>query len=249
MNPKEIGRILKEARQKKALSPDKIYKLTRLQPHVITALEEGVAHERLGRVYVTLLLKKYASILELDGESLAADYKKFYKDDEKQIFNLEKKTTLLSGSDDTRKWVVLAVSVLVAAFAVILVFLMASGLKTVLRARREAPKAAAETRVPKIDFKIPRNKPIEVSLQSSDDVWMKAVKDGTVVFEGTLKKNKRITWSAENNIKLWVGRAEALTLTLNGRSVGKLGYGTIKDIQITREGLKVGDKPLVKTEE
>ena len=79
MNPKEIGRKLKETREKRGLSIEGTYKATRMQPSIIAAIEEGKAEERLNRIYLLLFVKKYAFFLGLDGESLAANYKNFYE--------------------------------------------------------------------------------------------------------------------------------------------------------------------------
>ena len=51
MNPKEIGRKLKDARQKRGLSTEDVYKATRMQPSIIAAIEEGKAGERLDKIY------------------------------------------------------------------------------------------------------------------------------------------------------------------------------------------------------
>jgi len=66
-NPKEIGEILKAARQKKGLTIDEAYNKTRIQPKIIRALEAGQIGEVLDKIYVLLFLKKYALFLGLDG--------------------------------------------------------------------------------------------------------------------------------------------------------------------------------------
>ena len=86
---KEIGKILREARQKKGLSVDKVYKQTHIQPNVIEAIEEGRIDEALDRVYALLFLKKYALFLGLDAGSLAAGYKTLHADKEELVLDIK----------------------------------------------------------------------------------------------------------------------------------------------------------------
>jgi len=239
-SPKEIGEILKETRQKKSLTVEASYKATRIQPSVIESLERGNADGILSRIYVLSFVKKYAFFLDLDGDALAAEYKKFYTDKEKQVLTLNEEPRPMSV--ETQKWMIFAVF---AGLALLFVFfILALGMR--LRSTKSAPvaRASAPPVAPKTVplFPIPEKKPIKLTLESTDEVWMKVKKDGKDAFVGILRKNRKENWSAKNKIELWVGRAEALKFTINGRPVGKIGKGSIKNIIISRRGLKVGNK-------
>ena len=248
---KEIGELLRNTRQKKGLSVEKVYQLTRIQPSIIVALEDGKADESLNKIYLTLFIKQYASFLGLDGAGLAADYKSFYTGAEKQLFNVAEKPLVLK--IEPQKWIIAGVSVgLVLIFIFFIIFI--GGKITYSRRERKSAILKSATHAPAkkiekpkpITLSIPKNKPIELVLQSTDDAWMKVKKDGKIAFEGTLRKNEKKEWSADKNMELWVGRAEVLEFTINGTTLGKIGKGNIKNISITREGLKVKDKWLFK---
>lgn len=250
-NPKEIGKILKEARQKRALNVEAVYKATRIQPSLIELFEQGRADEALSRVYVISFLKKYAFFLNMDGDALAAEYKKFYKSEEKQLLDLNEK--LPAASADAQKWMVFAVYAGLALLLAFFILLLGVKMRSA-KATHKTPKVASEKAAPRAVpkeaplFPIPEEKSIELTLEGTDDVWMKVKKDGKTAFEGTLGKNEKKNFSAKKKIELWVGRAEALKFAINGRPVGKVGEGRIRDIAISRSGLKVNDKWLLKAE-
>lgn len=248
-SPKEIGKILKETRIHKGLSLEKIYKQTRIQSRIVEALEDGNADRLLSRVYVILFLKEYASFLDLDGTSLVADYKAFYTDEEKQILDITKEPV---AKIEPQKWMALLASLGLAFIFIFFTLFLGAKLKS---SRRPTPKVAyLATRPARVIpqkktrdktqtiFPIAENRAIVLTLRSTDDVWMKVKQDGKLVFEGILYKKRKKEWSANDRLELWVGRAEALDFTINQKSIGKVGKGRIKSIQISRQGLKIGNK-------
>ena len=65
--------------------------------------------------------------------------------------------------------------------------------------------------------------PVTVAAVATDRSWVRAVADGVTVFEGFLSAGDQQVWQAKRQLTLRVGNASALTLTVNGRSVGRLG--------------------------
>ena len=245
MNPKEIGRKLKDAREKRGLSIEGVYKATRMQPSVIAAIEEGKAEERLDRIYLLLFVKKYAFFLGLDGESLAASCKSFYARRELTREAPSEKAPPVKVSE-AEKWLTPAAFGALAFICIFFILLFGIKLKFTrkiqkpITSSRRAPRAQAA--VKESAFPIAQGEAIELSLRSTDRVWMKVKKDGKVIFEGTLNKNKQKNFYADDKIELWAGRAEALEITVNGKALGVIGKGNIKNILISRRGLKVGKK-------
>ena len=244
-SPREIGELLKNARQGKGLSVEKIYKGTRIQPNIIRALEEGRADGLLSRIYVLLFLKKYARFLNLDSESLAAGYKASYAGEERQEIILEKDS--LRADLELQKWVI-PVAYSIAAFIVIFfILLFGINIRSSYTARKLAssiakPVSEATGRRARAIFPIPEGEKIDLTLEATDDVWMRVKKDGKVVFEGTLKKGSAKSWSAEGRVELWVGRAEGLNWVVNKKPLGKIGEGRIRTVELSRSGLKAGNK-------
>jgi len=253
-SPREIGEILKEARDKKGLTVEKAAKTLQVQPKIIRALEEGTADETLSKVYAVLFLKRYASFLFLDADSLSNDYKIYYPDEKVSNFDVVKESPGLD-DDQMQKWMGLSIAV-ISVFALIF-FIMFVGAKLASFSGKkvdqpEKPKKiqlAVKTKQKTENiFPIPKNSPVILTLKSNEDAWMKTKVDGNVVFEGILKKGETKKWSASDEIDLWVGRAESLSFTINGKFIGQIGRGRIKSIQILRYGLKVENKWFLKAE-
>ncbi|HYM69014.1 MAG TPA: RodZ domain-containing protein [bacterium] len=64
---------------------------------------------------------------------------------------------------------------------------------------------------------------VTVTAVATDRSWVRAVADGVTVFEGFLSAGDQQVWQAKRQLTLRVGNASALSLTVNGRSVGRLG--------------------------
>ena len=87
-----------------------------------------------------------------------------------------------------------------------------------------------------------------MNLNSSEDVWLSIEEGGKTVFTGTLKKGDKKEIKSQKELELWIGRAEALSLTINGKHIGQIGRGTIKKVIINRQGLRIGKEWLFKAE-
>ncbi|MFH1381130.1 MAG: RodZ domain-containing protein [Candidatus Omnitrophota bacterium] len=251
-NPKEIGTSLKEARQKKSLSLEAAHKATRIQTTVLSALEEGRASETLPRIYLLLFLRKYAAFLNLDQDKIVADYKAANAKLDAQFLNIKRDPYTATGN--LQIWIAPVVAItLVIIFAFFVLFL---GIKVKALFRPRQPKeittvttAVKKETINKVKiFPISENKPIAIGLKSTSEVWMRAVSDDKIIFDGTLKNGETKELSSQNEIKLWLGRAEALNLTIDGKPIGVLGRGNLKNVYISRSGIKIGKKWLIKAE-
>ena len=65
--------------------------------------------------------------------------------------------------------------------------------------------------------------PLVVAVEASDRSWVRAVADGVTVFEGFLSAGDHQVWQANHSLSLRVGNASALSLTVDGQSLGRLG--------------------------
>lgn len=248
-NPKEIGETLKEARLKKGYTPEQISKETRVQARILDALERGVAREILSKVYILLFLRKYAVFLGLPAKELCENYRDFDNGKDEQMLDIARDP--LAADIDMRKFLIPAIWVLSFLISVFLLFALAAKTRSFYLARKSAAITAAQFSTDKKAqnlkkiFPVPKNKSISLSLSSSEDAWMRITQDGKTVFEGTLRKNREKSWVAAKSIMLWVGRAEVIDFTINGKPIGKIGKGTLKNVVISHRGLKIGNKWLV----
>jgi len=261
LNLAEIGKTLKAAREKKGLSVEKACKLTRIQTRIMEALESGKILEVLDPVYGSLFLKKYASFLDLDADRLSAALKSTYqkkeeeKEEERKPAALKKEALPAMPLD---RYIVPAGIVAVLLVLLFLALFLGTKLKnymenrparagrvTAVQPKSDTKTAAAKdlhlSRASSI-FPIPTSSPLTLTVKSAEDSWMRVRHDGSLAFEGILKKGESKSWSAADYLELWVGRAESLEFAVNRVAIGKIGSGTIKNIEITRRGIKIGNK-------
>lgn len=71
---KEIGAILKAAREEKGLSLEDLQMLTKIRAHQLEAIEAGDFHKLPGEVYVRGFIINYAKNVGLDPEQILARY-------------------------------------------------------------------------------------------------------------------------------------------------------------------------------
>ena len=64
-------------------------------------------------------------------------------------------------------------------------------------------------------------------------------KDGVIIFKRVLPKGTEETLSAENTVNMFIGRAEAIEIIINGKSLGSPGRGVIRNLEVTSNGVRV----------
>ena len=83
---------------------------------------------------------------------------------------------------------------------------------------------------------------IRLGIRAKEDCWLQVRVDGKTVFQSVLNRGRLEGWQAANKIELTVGDAGKVDLEINGSRIPALGRKgqPVKNILITREGLKVG---------
>ena len=78
-----------------------------------------------------------------------------------------------------------------------------------------------------------RSETISLELYAKADVWMEIIRDGKRIFRGTLNKGQTKKLEAEKDFSLWLGKTEAVELTVNGKRFPLVAKGVQKNILIT----------------
>lgn len=86
-DPKELGRLFVEERQKQDLSIEEACRQSRIHTSVIKDIEGGV-FDRLGKTYVKSFLKKYSVFLGLDPEDIIKEYESISSEIPSREFDL-----------------------------------------------------------------------------------------------------------------------------------------------------------------
>jgi cytoskeletal protein RodZ len=111
--------------------------------------------------------------------------------------------------------------------------------KKTARVRKAPPPAPKPKSPPKPSLPIPKAELLTLIVKARDDVWMEVKSDGEILSRNVLTKGSVEAWNAKKKIELWVGKAEALELILNGVTLDPPGKGVKRGIVITHKGMKV----------
>ncbi len=251
-----IGTKLKDKRLEKKLSLEEIYKRTKIQKGVLEALEDNKAEEILGAVYAKSFLKKYSVFLGLKAAE--------GPEEKEESKNASSSSVLSAGlkkskNQDWQKLIPLIRNIVIFFLAAaVTVFLLTSMVRFVRSKMVTMHKKKIEKVVKSVKTPSPASTPavpvkkmvvspahsVKVAssrllIKTKKDVWVQVKSDGRTIFEGFLKRASQEEWSFEKEIHLWVGNAAFVELTLNGKYYGSPGKGVIKDIIVTKEGIRV----------
>lgn len=254
-----IGEKLRQAREKRSLDMGQVQKQTHIHSTVLMALEDGRCDEILTPTYVRGFLKKYAQYLGLDTNQLLKEYDSLHHGSEDQ--------GIVLGRPERRGGVdwpaVIRYARIVIIFA--LVFFIAAFLwrkvispkkisvsKPAARAvKSKSPGAVAsgktgvqrkqvqKTSPVKKEAATAKNKPFKLTMKVNEPVWVEVTQDGVLLFKRFLPKGTTDSFSAQESIVLYVAKAEAIELVLDGKSIGSPGNGLIKRLEITKSGTRI----------
>ncbi|MFH1664805.1 MAG: helix-turn-helix domain-containing protein [Candidatus Omnitrophota bacterium] len=89
----------------------------------------------------------------------------------------------------------------------------------------------------------PKEEKGEVSLilEARDDVWVQVDDGEKRVFVGILKKGGVKKLASDGTLSVWTGNGDNLKFTVNGHKMGVVAAGVVKNIEVSREGVKVGN--------
>lgn len=259
---KSIGENLKKAREAKGLTIEQANIKTRIHTKVLAALEDGRIDSMLSLVYARGFLKKYSAFLGLNSEEVVKGYlavHEGHREPRREEFKESPvknpvgaiKAQGISFAQDRYIYVVIAI------LSVAVLFTLASLVKprhtrqkvrqeTRLRKpaqpppARQAKQPVAKPKMPSSPaLSIPKNEPIILTLRVKRPVLVRASEDDGVRFDSVLKEGVVETLKAQDKINLKIGAAEALDLSLNGRPLALNRRGEIKDLEITRRGIRI----------
>ncbi|MBD3296572.1 MAG: DUF4115 domain-containing protein [Candidatus Omnitrophica bacterium] len=255
--PRELGSIFREAREKQGITLEEAGRKSRIHSTVLHDIESGI-FDRLGKPYVKGFLKKYAAFLGVDQKEVLKAYETISGSLQGREFSLahdqtgDKDETIAAMRNDRTMFILVGTLVLVLfVLLAVLVGMMVS------RLSGEAPltpvQKAAEVRNEKARpepvvkeekssfFGRSRNRELEITLKATGEVWV-MVKDGDkTVFADTMEAGEEKTLDSAKEYLLWTGKAENLELSVNGRDLGNIARGVVKNIHITADRVTIGD--------
>ncbi len=243
---KEIGAMLKAAREEKGLSLDEIQMVTKIRYKHLEALEAGDFDKIPGEVYVKGFLVNFAKNVGLDGEQIL---QKYYAAKEQELQVDEGSLTQAEGSLGVLTETVVPEKVpakrpataflipgVIGFLLVVVIMLWAllpSASDSQEASRTETPPAeeqqlTVETGPTQEEREaLPGNTPESLlSVQASEVVWLGVYGrvSERVIFEGTLYPDERQEWALTEDVTLRIGNAGGLRVNYGGADLGPLGY-------------------------
>ncbi len=239
-----IGERLKVSRDKKGLAIDQVQKQTHIHSTVLRALEEGRGDEILTPTYVRSFLKKYSLFLGLDSKEILKEYSSLHPDESSINISALNNPGIKDSHIISKIIYSISILLLAIAFLSLPVFL---GKKAAPAFKKQKPvkvryapirRPAAEKKVPE-PIPVPKKSTFKLVLRVKRNVLVEVKKDGVLLYKRFLTKGTEESLTANDRIELYVAKAEAIELILNGRSLGSPGRGVIKNLEITNQGIKI----------
>ncbi|MDD4879144.1 MAG: DUF4115 domain-containing protein [Candidatus Omnitrophica bacterium] len=243
-----IGSRIKAARESKGISIDQAQKDTRISGRILSAIEADRAQDIIsGPVYIKSFIKKYADYLGLDGGPLAESFSGEKPGFKEQISVLSKDDKWVRPAAGIKfpfkKIIYAAIAVALIFFGVKLAGLAVSKTAAFFKSRPKAenktaaavkPKPAAKPSPAAAVLRVPKGENLMLSLKARSDVYLKLKVDGSVVYDGILKKGSNERWEAKESFEISASKAEALAADMNGTPLAPLGKGVIKGLKLPK---------------
>lgn len=242
----KIGKKLKKTREKKELSKKKVQRDIKIHSRIITAIEEAKIDDLPGPIYVKNFIREYAKYLGLDPKPLLEQFsytaKNNFKPESFQGFQAK---------GDYIKRLFYVKRFFYIILIIVIIFGIFWGIKKInfsskqIKTSRSEPQTAEkkeETRSINQELLVPKSKPLTLKIKTLQDTWVQVKSDGNIVFQKLLPQNETQEFKADNNYKIWVGKASKVKLYLNGVSLEPLGKGVVKNVLIDRSGVNFPDE-------
>ncbi|HEY9762685.1 MAG TPA: RodZ domain-containing protein [Trichocoleus sp.] len=231
---KEIGALLKAARETQSLALEEVADKTLIRGTLLNAIETGDLDCLPEPIYTRGLIRRYADVMGLDGETLAS-----------QFFAPPKVRRRTSWKDtpaaQLRPLHLYAAYVLlmVAAVSSLSYLLKQTAPETIslppleplattsqrTQPNQSAPGMLEEPRKQSLEPEA-ANSPIRVETTLTAQSWMRIVVDGKTAFEGILQQGDSRTWIAKQQLTIRAGNAGGVVVSYNegqSQALGKPG--------------------------
>lgn len=236
-----LGQRLKKAREEKGITIEQAHSQTKIQQHTLISMEEDKFKDIAASVYVKGFLKKYAQFLGLDGEGLVREYEQLYPSSKEVKMTVESEQLLKEAgkrSFPVSLTAVISGAVLIILLAIIISWTLTHRKKTPTEVAAKKSQKTAIVQKEAVDLLVPKTEPLRLIISTKDDVWIQAKCDGKVMFQNILPKGGMKKLMANDDFELWFGKADVVSLSLNGHMLGSPGRGIVKGVKVTREGIK-----------
>ena len=250
----DIGDRLRQAREKKGLTIEQAQKQTRIHSTVLSALEDGRCDDILTPNYVKSFLKEYSNYLGFDHRAIVSEYLAIHPELKTRGMNFNINKADQKSSADLSKIIRIVRSAIL--FLIIISLAIFVSVKTTAffkntkavkklqgskysKSASRASTSNTKNQAIQRNSGFAKNAPFTLTLKVKNPVMVQLKKDGVIIFKRVLPKGTEETLSAENAVNMFIGRAEAIEIIINGKSMGSPGRGVIRNLEVTSNGVRV----------
>ncbi|MBO8128203.1 MAG: helix-turn-helix domain-containing protein [Peptococcaceae bacterium] len=222
-----IGEELKDARERKGLSLDAVEEATNIRKKYIRAMEDDKFDVLPGRVYAKAFLRTYAKFLDLDVESLLAEFNKKHPVEKRDIASDAGITSPIEPKRPRYLSYLLVIIIVAALMAFNALYNPGpwsgtpddSGTQVV-----EQKEPGQNTQPGPPDRKqVKQAVGVDVTLEVvKERCWMRVWVDGEMKYEGILSSGESLNFKGDTSVKLRLGNPRAVRVTANGKELGFL---------------------------
>ncbi len=208
-----IGSALRQAREKKRWSFDRLASKIKIKSDYLKAMEEEEFDELGADLYLRLFLRSYAKELGLDGDKFLKTYQDYLAEQQPTPEQVEERQRQARRETVLRVAVIAAVSLLVIG--------LVGGLVVRWSLRPEAPRLSEES----LDLArdIAREGAAHFRVRGLSDTWLQVVENDVNNTVVTLKKGEIRSWRTTATLKYKVGNAYGLEAEWQEKPLGVLG--------------------------
>jgi len=241
-----IGRTLADAREKAGLSVDEVAAATRIRRSLIDQIESDDFSGCGGDFYARGHLRAIATVVGLDPAPLLAEFDATRPDGAPRASEVFESETAARPERRGPNWsaVMAAALVLVLGYGVVQVVTgrdrqpvtgVLPGPKASPTSSAETPAGSTPSPTGSAVAQAPRDK-VTVVLRARGTSWVQATTaSGKELFQG-LVADRSMTFTDRELVRLVIGNAGAVTLTVNGQPVGSPGKpGQVARVEFGRD--------------
>jgi cytoskeleton protein RodZ len=238
----DVGAELRQAREARGLTIDAISRSTRVQPRILSAIEQNDSVSLPPRPYGRGFVRSYASEVGLDPEVTVREFFSQFapRPEASPVADTRDRRSERSAP---RGW--LWTVALVLAYALVGAIVIAGGrwamqphgeegaVGTVGRLPTPSP-AVGETARPATAQAAAPPSAVRINLEAQRAVWVTAVVDGDRAVYRTLQPGERVSLNGRREVSIRVGDAGAILWQVHGRAAVPMGQaGEVRTERVT----------------
>jgi cytoskeleton protein RodZ len=245
----DIGEQLRHAREARGLSIDALAKSIRVQPRILSAIEQNDCATIPPRPYGRGFVRTFAVEVGLDPESTVREFFSQFAGVTRGPVSLHPRILDIPYQPDHGRWLRPLGAIL--GYAAIAAVVIAGGRWIIGRTSEPAAVGTAvgttgagstvPPSVPAID-RTPVPAPprpasgVNIALEATRPAWVTAVVDGERTVYRTLQPGERVTLAGIRDVSIRTGDAGALNWRVNSGPVSPMGQpGEVRTVRVTPE--------------